>query len=278
MALIVFDKDLQLEATVNDLYKTKVSLDAFNSTINNIQVTISNLKSTVDEKYNELVKYVDTNIEDLVNTRIVPIEEAISTLQGDESVDGSVRSIVKEYIDALINGAGEAFDTLKEIVDYINSEAADLKEFINQVKNNVTTLIDNASEGWRTLGQIEKTVTAMFNDVNTTLETIQSEIKDLQASLPIYYVDADLPIDENNKITLTFKPSGDVFNNKADIYLLTEDENGIPLMNIKYMATVVKDVDDTTGKVYKIDIDPAKLPLNPFKAQVAYLYRPIDQE
>jgi len=45
-------------------------------------------------------------------------KDAIDILNGDSSIDGSVR----KYISDLIGGAPEAYDTLKEIADYINND------------------------------------------------------------------------------------------------------------------------------------------------------------
>ncbi len=59
---------------------------------------------------------------------------AINTLNG--TGDGSVKKAVSDAVAALVNGAPEAYDTLKEISDWISSHASDAAGMNSQINTN----------------------------------------------------------------------------------------------------------------------------------------------
>lgn len=59
---------------------------------------------------------------------------AIATLNG--TGDGSVKKAVSDAVAAIVNGAPEAYDTLKEISDWISSHASDAAGMNSQIKTN----------------------------------------------------------------------------------------------------------------------------------------------
>lgn len=59
---------------------------------------------------------------------------AINTLNG--TGDGSVKKAVSDAVAAIVNGAPEAYDTLKEISDWISSHASDAAGMNSQIKTN----------------------------------------------------------------------------------------------------------------------------------------------
>lgn len=59
---------------------------------------------------------------------------AITTLNG--TGDGSVKKAVSDAVAAIVNGAPEAYDTLKEISDWISSHASDASGMNSQIKTN----------------------------------------------------------------------------------------------------------------------------------------------
>lgn len=59
---------------------------------------------------------------------------AITTLNG--TGDGSVKKAVSDAVAAIVNGAPEAHDTLKEISDWISSHASDASAMNSQIKTN----------------------------------------------------------------------------------------------------------------------------------------------
>ena len=59
---------------------------------------------------------------------------AIATLNG--TGDGSVKKAVSDAVASIVNGAPEAYDTLKEISDWISSHASDAASMNSQIKTN----------------------------------------------------------------------------------------------------------------------------------------------
>lgn len=59
---------------------------------------------------------------------------AIATLNG--TGDGSVKKAVSDAVASIVNGAPEAYDTLKEISDWISSHASDAAGMNSQIKTN----------------------------------------------------------------------------------------------------------------------------------------------
>lgn len=59
---------------------------------------------------------------------------AIATLNG--TGDGSVKKAVADAVASIVNGAPEAYDTLKEISDWISSHASDAAGMNSQIKTN----------------------------------------------------------------------------------------------------------------------------------------------
>lgn len=81
--------------------------------------------------YNSKIKsYIDSKVK--VNT------DAINTLNGNGA--GSVNKKVADAIAAIIADAPEAYDTLKEISDWINSHADDAATMNSQINTNKTDI------------------------------------------------------------------------------------------------------------------------------------------
>jgi len=251
MAKILWQKDLTQDAQISDLYSKKVDLTAFNAAINDINNNLADLKDQHTKDINNLKTYIDDSVQSLKDNEIKALQDAVNLLNADANTQGSVDYKIKQAIDALVNGAGEAYDTLKEIVDYINSEASDFKTFIDNLNQKITDLIDNASDDYNTLGKIEQRI----KEVNDRIDQLQGDtdesIATVLAKLPIYKIDDKLTISSDNKITLTYKPTGDIINRTCKVYFT--DNNGNRIIIGEY--TVSHDSDDKTGKVYVIETD-----------------------
>lgn len=74
--------------------------------------------------------YDDTALKAEVNKNTT----AIATLNG--TGDGSVKKAVSDAVASIVNGAPEAYDTLKEISDWISSHASDAAGMNSQIKTN----------------------------------------------------------------------------------------------------------------------------------------------
>ena len=74
--------------------------------------------------------YDDSDLKGKVATNTAAIE----TLNG--TGDGSVKKAVADAVAQIVNGAPEAYDTLKEISDWISSHASDASAMNSQIKTN----------------------------------------------------------------------------------------------------------------------------------------------
>ena len=74
--------------------------------------------------------YNDTQIK----ADVAANKAAITTLNG--TGDGSVKKAVADAVASIVNGAPEAYDTLKEISDWISSHASDAAGMNSQIKTN----------------------------------------------------------------------------------------------------------------------------------------------
>ena len=74
--------------------------------------------------------YDDTQIK----ADVAANKAAITTLNG--TGDGSVKKAVADAVASIVNGAPEAYDTLKEISDWISSHASDAAGMNSQIKTN----------------------------------------------------------------------------------------------------------------------------------------------
>lgn len=270
MAQIIFEKDILQDQEIADLQQNKVDLSAFNAAINDVNTSINNLKNQHQQDVQTLTDKINSDIQALKDNEIKSLQDAVALLNADQNTEGSVDYKIKQALDALINGAGEAYDTLKEIVDYINKEAGDLTNFIQQVQDKVNAVIGNASDDYNTLEKVE----ARIKETNDRITQLQGDtsasLSDVAAQIPMYKVDDELPVNDGNKITLTYVPVGDIVDRRACVYITDNNGNRI----VKGLFTVAKDSDDTTGKVYVIQA-PFTLPSD-VKAQVSYFWNRKD--
>lgn len=86
------------------------------------------------------------------------INGKIDTLNGDNTVEGSVKKIITDEVAKIVANAPEDFDTLKQVADYI---AADKTE----------------------AGYIEATISGMQRDFGSAINSIQSDVQPRLASL-----------------------------------------------------------------------------------------------
>ncbi len=135
-------------ATLANLSTFKNQIDskyAKQTDLTALQTKVSNLSSTVDT-------ITGTDMTALTS-RVAANESAITTLNADSTVEGSVKQQVASSVAQIIADAPESYDTLKEIADWISnhtSDASAMNTQINANKNNIaalTALIGTLPEG-----------------------------------------------------------------------------------------------------------------------------------
>ena len=96
--------------------------------------------------------WVEVPVVNLTEEQINAIPDLITTvgqINGDENTEGSFRQVIKQEVTNLIGGASEAFDTLKEIQDWITTDGDVTTKLITRVgnletmQNGMTQRMDN---------------------------------------------------------------------------------------------------------------------------------------
>ena len=116
----------------------------------------------VDEKA-AAATYDDTALAGRVST----VEGAITTLNGDAQTTGSVSNKVATAVAAIVADAPAAYDTLKEIADWISSHgtsAASMSSDINTLKSKLGVLYDENTDGQTLAEYIEDALEALDLD------------------------------------------------------------------------------------------------------------------
>lgn len=72
--------------------------------------------------------------EDQINA-IPGLITTVGKIDGDENTEGSFRQVIKQEVTNLVGGASEAFDTLKEIQDWITTDGNATTKLITRVGN-----------------------------------------------------------------------------------------------------------------------------------------------
>lgn len=71
-----------------------------------------------------------------VQPELETLRRAIEILNGDETVDGSVKQLVNDAVNEILDNAPEAFDTLKEVADWIEDNSTiihNLEVIVNEL-------------------------------------------------------------------------------------------------------------------------------------------------
>lgn len=82
--------------------------------------------------------WVEVPVVNLTEDQINAIPKLITTvgeINGDENTKGSFRHAIKQQVTNLVGGASEAFDTLKEIQDWITTDGDATTKLITRVGN-----------------------------------------------------------------------------------------------------------------------------------------------
>ena len=266
MAQIIFREDLNQSKSIDDLNANKVNVTTYNAGMNDVSSKLTKLRDDMTAADDGLKQLIADTKQSLIDNEIKTNVDAIALLNADSNTEGSVDNKISTAITSIVNGAPEAYDTLKELLDYINNEDTDLNGFIQQVQDKVNATIGNASEDWNTLEKIEVATKAIADGLQGQIDDVKANAQDIVDSIPHYKYDAGLAISDKDAITLSLVPVDDIIGGKATVY--SEDQDGN--MIIEGIFTISKSTaDDATAKDYVIDTE---MPLNAFKAIVEYFY------
>lgn len=117
------------------------------------------------------------------NQRLTSLEDNVDTLQGTDS-GKSVRTIAAEETAKIVGNAPANYDTLKEIADYIASDATGAAEMSNKINKNATDIATLQStkaskteaQGYATTAKNEA-ITAAATDAQNKANTAENNAK-----------------------------------------------------------------------------------------------------
>lgn len=178
-----------VSASVSSDSKNYVKVaDSKNSVSGNVEVGVIVASSAIDGKGEGLAFASDvrTQLSGLKDS-ITANTSAIQTLNGDDNTAGSVRHIAKNAastaVASVVSGAPEAFDTLKEIADWISTASGETAaQILTKVDTN-TQNISNLSAATKGLKEkieaaesdidsLQKTIGGTYNSANTVADAI----------------------------------------------------------------------------------------------------------
>ena len=141
-----------------------------------LQAALDTLKKTHQTDVTELKSVIYDIIGGSEETSLKELAEAIAKLNGDDNVDGSVKKQVKDAINAVVDGAPETFDTLKEIADWIGSDESGTAELISEVAANTQAIVDNKAALDKDIKDLEAHVVSAgeaYTNVDNRLKNIK---------------------------------------------------------------------------------------------------------
>ena len=162
--------------------------DSKNSVSGNVEVGVIVASSAINGKGDGLASASDvrTQLSGLKDS-ITANASAIQTLNGDDKTAGSVRYIAKDAastaVAGVVAGAPEAFDTLKEIADWISTAsgetASQILTKVNTNTQNISNLSGATEELKKKIGaaesnidSLQKTIGGTYNSANTVANAI----------------------------------------------------------------------------------------------------------
>lgn len=107
-----------------------------------------------------------------VNTR------DITTLNGEADVQGSVKNIVVQAVSEVVAEAPEAFDTLKEIADYIASDKTGAAEMSNAIAANKKAIEDEVARALEAENSLRTDLNSEIERATLKETELDSAIKD----------------------------------------------------------------------------------------------------
>ena len=146
----------------SDIATLQTTVSGHTTSIANNASDIATLQTTVSGHTTSIA----TN-----TTQIASNTDAINTLNGDETTEGSVAYQIAQ----IIADAPEAFDTLKEIADWIAEHPEDTAAMNAQIQQNTADIADNASD----IASLQTTVSGH----TTSIATNASDIATLQTTV-----------------------------------------------------------------------------------------------
>ena len=204
--------------------------DSKNSVSGNVEVGVIVASSAINGKGDGLASASDvrTQLSGLKDS-ITANASAIQTLNGDDKTAGSVRYIAKDAastaVAGVVAGAPEAFDTLKEIADWISTASGETaSQILTKVNTNTQNIsnLSGATEGLKkkigaaesNIDSLQKTIGGTYNSANTVADAISrhnnriSTLEGLSAATKSAVQKVTASTETTNTLTVTTTRTG----------------------------------------------------------------------
>lgn len=160
--------------------KKFLSLDGLTSYDNKLKAKIAVNEATILQN----AKDYSDGLKNALDINIKANTDAISILNGNETSTGSVKKQVADAVAKIIADAPEAYDTLKEISDWIsshNSDASSMNSKILENKNSITSLtnfvgtLPDKVTSTTIIDYITEVIKASEKDITSNIVTAKQE-------------------------------------------------------------------------------------------------------
>ena len=133
----------------------------------------TNINKKVDQSaYDSKISAIEGSVQGVTNA-VGNVTANVNVLVGQDA-NKSARTIASEEVAKIIANAPEAYDTLKEIADYIATDATGAAELSNKVTQNT----EDISKLREDLTNESTTRTNAISGINSSIEGLESRIKD----------------------------------------------------------------------------------------------------
>ena len=245
---IKFKESVNLENSITNLNKNKVSTTACNTNVNELKTEIATVAK--NDK-----NYTDTTVNNLKTNEIAAIQKIIDTLTGGKAVTETIQAQIDDAIKNLIDGAPTAYDTLKNLLDYINKEGKSFNDLITQLNSKIQTYVGKVDTDYSSLEKIENIIKNLQTKHDNDIATLKSLIGKVNNNVPLYKYESLLPINEANKIVISETALNNMLmKGRVEVVTIDKDDKGniIDMMIIGYY-TVNYDTTTNDGKTYIIE-------------------------
>lgn len=160
------------------------------------------------ESYDELIKaYINSqnsNTTETLEAELKEVADTVDLLTSNDDTEGSIANQIKKAVDALVDGAPELLDTLKEIADWIGDDETGTAALINRVAKNEDDIVDlnqtiiNVYNSIQSISDVK--IASLFPIVQDEETTAKDAIENLEEGKAVQLI-ADQSIDEDIVIT-----------------------------------------------------------------------------
>ena len=171
-----------IQGDINTEGSVAYQIDQLHQTILNKETTYQTLKSIGDR-----LRFLEGSDTGSIKNQIATAKSEILNGAG---ADYDTLKEIQNLFEKLKTDEKEAFDTLGEIAagieantQAIESNDTDIANLDAKINTSIENLIDNASEGYKTLGDIETSVKGINSIINNQISDLDSDISALNSTI-----------------------------------------------------------------------------------------------